>query len=254
MNYEWQKDDILKGSCPLCEGVMVVRANRNTGSLFVGCKSYPSCRMNRPLKPSDVPDQGATPTMAMNVHPEVAPSIDDLPPDDDPDPFETQARQYTGTLCSVCREKQFDTPHGVVCANGHGGAEPVLPEDPMDSPTDLEYQAGGQTMELQSVDRGVVAGRARDAARVTSFKEAYGSDPLHLCMSEVFDKESSHHVTIDLSVTDQATGEIKELGQLTIAFDKTLAAAKQANLENIPAAIVGRALPGLLELFEGVFE
>jgi hypothetical protein len=29
----------------------------------------------------------------------------------------------TGTNCSICREPQFHTVHGVVCANGHGGAE-----------------------------------------------------------------------------------------------------------------------------------
>lgn len=30
----------------------------------------------------------------------------------------------TGTTCSVCNAKQFNTPGGVTCANGHGGAEP----------------------------------------------------------------------------------------------------------------------------------
>jgi exodeoxyribonuclease V len=28
------------------------------------------------------------------------------------------------TLCSECGEPQFDTPHGITCKNGHGGAEP----------------------------------------------------------------------------------------------------------------------------------
>jgi len=29
---------------------------------------------------------------------------------------------YTGEHCSVCGEPQFDTPSGVTCSNGHGGA------------------------------------------------------------------------------------------------------------------------------------
>lgn len=33
--------------------------------------------------------------------------------------------EYTGLFCSECGEPQFDTPPGVTCANGHGGAEPV---------------------------------------------------------------------------------------------------------------------------------
>ena len=29
------------------------------------------------------------------------------------------------SLCSVCNEPQFETPHGTTCKNGHGGAESV---------------------------------------------------------------------------------------------------------------------------------
>lgn len=32
---------------------------------------------------------------------------------------------YNGLKCSVCGEKQYDTPSGVCCINGHGGAEGV---------------------------------------------------------------------------------------------------------------------------------
>lgn len=32
---------------------------------------------------------------------------------------------YTGGLCSECREPQFETPSGVTCTNGHGGADPL---------------------------------------------------------------------------------------------------------------------------------
>jgi len=28
-------------------------------------------------------------------------------------------------LCSVCKEPQFETPSGVTCVNGHGGADPL---------------------------------------------------------------------------------------------------------------------------------
>lgn len=30
-----------------------------------------------------------------------------------------------GTLCSVCKTKQYVTPHGLACKNGHGGAPPL---------------------------------------------------------------------------------------------------------------------------------
>ncbi|MDD9148133.1 hypothetical protein OYT88_06175 [Sporolactobacillus sp. CQH2019] len=40
-------------------------------------------------------------------------------PDEDPKP------KYTGTKCSVCGELQFDTPSGISCKNGHGGAAPA---------------------------------------------------------------------------------------------------------------------------------
>lgn len=30
---------------------------------------------------------------------------------------------YTGTLCRECDKPQFNTPHGVTCEKGHGGAE-----------------------------------------------------------------------------------------------------------------------------------
>lgn len=29
------------------------------------------------------------------------------------------------TLCSVCRQPQFETIHGTTCCNGHGGADPL---------------------------------------------------------------------------------------------------------------------------------
>ena len=35
------------------------------------------------------------------------------------------ALQATGTYCSVCNLAQFDSPGGVTCPNGHGGAEPL---------------------------------------------------------------------------------------------------------------------------------
>lgn len=34
-------------------------------------------------------------------------------------------KKLTGTLCSECREPQFETPSGATCVNGHGGADPL---------------------------------------------------------------------------------------------------------------------------------
>jgi len=32
---------------------------------------------------------------------------------------------YTGTRCAICGEDQFDTPSGITCKNGHGGADSI---------------------------------------------------------------------------------------------------------------------------------
>jgi hypothetical protein len=32
--------------------------------------------------------------------------------------------RYIGTHCSVCGSSQFQTPSGVTCIHGHGGADP----------------------------------------------------------------------------------------------------------------------------------
>lgn len=52
-----KKGDSLKERCSLCGGVLVVRQNSKDGSLFVGCRSFPSCTMNRPLR--DDEDEGS---------------------------------------------------------------------------------------------------------------------------------------------------------------------------------------------------
>jgi len=36
----------------------------------------------------------------------------------------TQNKDYTGDACSSCDEPQWNSPSGVTCDNGHGGAEP----------------------------------------------------------------------------------------------------------------------------------
>lgn len=51
------------------------------------------------------------------------------------EPNLTEQFKPTGTLCSVCNEPQFTTPHGEVCENGHGGAKPKAPP-----PLPKEYQ------------------------------------------------------------------------------------------------------------------
>jgi hypothetical protein len=41
--------------------------------------------------------------------------------------YETAKR--LGTLCSVCRTPQVESPGGTVCQNGHGGADPMSTEE-----------------------------------------------------------------------------------------------------------------------------
>lgn len=38
--------------------------------------------------------------------------------------------EKAGTKCSTCGEPQFNTPSGVCCKNGHGGADPIEEEKP----------------------------------------------------------------------------------------------------------------------------
>jgi hypothetical protein len=44
------------------------------------------------------------------------------------DRFQVMQRKSRGEvipLCGVCKEPQFETPSGVTCVNGHGGADPL---------------------------------------------------------------------------------------------------------------------------------
>ena len=113
----WAKGDNLKELCPLCAGVLVVRLNAKTNNLFVGCRSFPACRMNRPLRIGDERDES-------NPFPVTA-------------KIERRARNFTGTMCAECNQPQFTSPGGVVCTNGHGGADGLDPKtgevvDPQD--------------------------------------------------------------------------------------------------------------------------
>lgn len=51
----------------------------------------------------------------------------------------------TGTKCSVCREPQFNTPSGPCCKNGHGGADPLPPEQQQAHPPDNDPPKQNQT-------------------------------------------------------------------------------------------------------------
>jgi hypothetical protein len=37
--------------------------------------------------------------------------------------YAVQLPTPSGKKCSICNEPQFATPHGLVCSNGHGGAD-----------------------------------------------------------------------------------------------------------------------------------
>ena len=43
------------------------------------------------------------------------------------------------TFCSECGSEQFETPSGITCQNGHGGAAPA---EPLDLPSDLKKDVG----------------------------------------------------------------------------------------------------------------
>jgi hypothetical protein len=52
--------------------------------------------------------------------------------EEEDDDLDGEEEEYTGTLCSVCGEPQYESPSGVVCENGHGGvlAKEVDQEEP----------------------------------------------------------------------------------------------------------------------------
>lgn len=92
------KGDRLAVPCPRCGGQLVVRQNRTQGNLFVGCWNYfdqsVNCRFSRPVADDDVVAQkapvqevpaGGGP--AQGIHPAVRDLVDELPPEDDRDPF-----------------------------------------------------------------------------------------------------------------------------------------------------------------------
>ncbi len=47
-------------------------------------------------------------------------------PNDDPELPAPSLRAYVGTNCSVCGASQFDSPSGITCSNGHGGADSIV--------------------------------------------------------------------------------------------------------------------------------
>jgi len=38
------QDNSKAGTCPECDGDMLVKTNRHTGHQFLGCANYPECR------------------------------------------------------------------------------------------------------------------------------------------------------------------------------------------------------------------
>lgn len=55
----------------------------------------------------------------IGTYPEI---LDRLPEAKD----EVIPREYTGDWCSLCKTPQFNSPAGVTCDNGHGGADPLI--------------------------------------------------------------------------------------------------------------------------------
>lgn len=67
------------------------------------------------------------PTQLAPVQPSYIPQekIPDNIPDNTGHAEEDPNIKMTGTRCSMCGADQFDTPHGVTCKNGHGGADAI---------------------------------------------------------------------------------------------------------------------------------
>lgn len=42
---------------------------------------------------------------------------------------EDDKKRPTKLLCSICKKPQFETPSGLVCEEGHGGADSIEPEE-----------------------------------------------------------------------------------------------------------------------------
>ena len=204
----WAKGDNLKSVCPLCSGVLVVRQNRDNGDLFVGCRSFPTCKMNRPLRDEDERDK------------------------DPKAPVEQcgeRSENLTGLLCSVCKQPQFMTPSGATCSNGHGGADGVNPETGevvaggYDGPDDFESQFD--------------VGAPSNDQKQPGVAETSGKDASHTL-----------HVELNLNPEDdELNDQISDMDTVGIPVDLDELRARRDAGHDVVLEVVGRMLPNLVE-------
>ncbi len=249
MAIDWKRGDNLKEPCRLCGGILVIRQSSRDGGLFVGCRSFPSCRFNRPIRPGDEREGG-------------------------------QWGEDSGYLCSECQQPQYNTSSGLTCKNGHGGADSIdpstgevvdrgfddlMPDGLEDDPDPFAVNGGPepeQTMELETVDPDMAA-IEEAAAEAGIPREDYdegidqaaptmemkvGIPPLPR-LSDIFDEDCGHRIRIRVSVEpeDEESDEVILSDEFTVPFDLDRARTLRAHAELGDVEIVGRLLPGIVD-------
>lgn len=164
------------------------------------------------LDPGHVPDEVAQveslfDSVADMGETHVGPEVEDELEIPDPEEVEAEAAYAepipAGTLCSVCGEPQMQTPSGLVCSNGHGGA-PSLEEPPTNT-EELEDEP-----KEASASESVPASPTQ-AAEAPAAEEAL---PGTTTSDEVADFLASGDLTEALRDTAKKVKEPSELGEI----------------------------------------
>ena len=97
--------------CPLCRGTLVLRENKTTGDIFLGCSTFPKCRASRQLYPTP----GLEPTMVpLSKIIGVKEELGRLLSRNDVDALITGVEHTITTLINIEREAKGKLPHGKV--------------------------------------------------------------------------------------------------------------------------------------------
>jgi hypothetical protein len=89
--------------------------------------SIAACIPNDPQYKGATKPQTTPPVAAVTQQQAPVPApVPDKPPVITQETIQQASLDLTGDKCSICGEPQFNTPSGVCCKNGHGGADPAV--------------------------------------------------------------------------------------------------------------------------------
>ena len=265
----WKKNDNLKGPCRLCGGVLVVRQSGKDGGLFVGCRSFPSCRFNRAIKAADELDDAPwppedTPALPAGIHPEVAPLVDELPAepehrcvadalglghvdDEDHDPFED--------LGPVGGEEDVDPDTEAI---EEAAAEAGIPREDYDEPEDADERkyTGSRCVECHTPQfmspSGVTCEGGHGGASgyvATDLDEVVrGQHTLGRSIADSFEKDCGHVFRLSIAIEPIEDGvEADTVEGFEIPIDLERVKFRRGAVPHVALEIVGYLLPQITD-------